>query len=58
MAQITEEDILQGVLTRQDSYSGRIISKAPMPADPEKFKEQQAAGKKWREDVFNKLLRK
>ena len=58
MAQITEEDILQGVLTRQDSYSGRIISKAPIPADPEKFKEQQAAGKKWREEVFNKLLRK
>ncbi len=57
MAQITEEDILQGVLTRQDSYCGRIISKAPMPADPEKFKQQQAAGKKWRVEVFEKLMR-
>ena len=57
MSQITEEDIIKGVITRQDSYSGRIISKAPIPADQEMYEKLKAADKKWKEEFFEKLAR-
>ena len=52
MAQITEEDIIKGVITCQDSYSGRIISKAPVPADQEVYKSLLAQDQKWKDEVF------
>ena len=52
MAQITEEDIIKGVITCQDSYSGRIISKAPVPADQEFYKSLLAQDQKWKDEVF------
>jgi hypothetical protein len=57
MAQITEEDILNGVLCRQESYLRRIISKAPVPADQEKYKELLSRDKKWQDEVFWKTCR-
>ena len=57
MSQIAEEDIIKGVITRQDSYSGRIISKAPVPADQEMYSKRLGEDKKWKEDVFAKLSR-
>ena len=56
MAQITEEDILRGVLTRQDSYSGRIISKAPVPADQAKYESRREYARKWRAEYLEKLV--
>ncbi|MBR2641851.1 MAG: exo-alpha-sialidase [Lentisphaeria bacterium] len=56
MAQITEEDILRGVLTRQDSYSGRIISKAPVPADQAKYESRRESARKWRAEYLEKLV--
>jgi hypothetical protein len=57
MAQITEEDILNGVLCRQESYLRRIISKAPVPVDQEKYKELLSRDKKWQDEVFWKTCR-
>ena len=52
MAQITEEDIIKGVVTREDSYLRRIISKAPVPADQEEYARLKEADKLWKEKMF------
>ena len=57
MAQISEEDIINGVITRQDSYLKRIISKAPVPADQAKYEQLKADTLTWQNSVFSKLYR-
>ena len=57
MAQISEEDIINGVITRQDSYLKRIISKAPVPADQAKYEQLKADTLTWKNSVFSKLYR-
>ena len=57
MAQITEEDILQGSVTCQASYLRRIISKAPVPADEKHYAELKAWDEKWKNEVFWKTCR-
>lgn len=57
MAQIAEEDIIKGKITRQDSYTARIISKAPVPADQEMYAKLKEADRKWKEETFDKIYR-
>ena len=57
MAQITEEDIIKGVVTREDSYLKRIISKAPVPADTEQYEKLKAARLMWIKQMFTPLCR-
>ena len=56
MAQITEEDIIQGSITNNNSYLHRIISKAPVPEDMERYEAAKAADAQWIRDVFDPLL--
>lgn len=57
MAQITEEDIIRGTVIRQDSYLSRIISKAPVPADQEKYEQLKKETLSWKTELFTKLFR-
>ena len=57
MAQITEEDIIKGVITREDSYLKRIISKAPVPSDAEQYKNLKEATLNWKTQMFVPLCR-
>lgn len=54
MAQITEEEIINGTLCRQDSYLRRIISKAPCPADRQEYEALKQSDEKWKENIFFK----
>ena len=56
MAQITEEDIIQGAVCDDSSYLSRIISKAPgIPQNIEEFEQKSKAHEDWMRDVFNPL---
>lgn len=57
MAQITEEDIINGSLCRHSSYLRRVISKAPEPADHDVFQQRQNENKLWKDRVMQKLYR-
>ena len=57
MAQITEEEIINGTLCRQDSYLRRIISKAPCPADRQEYEALKQSDEKWKENIFFKTCR-
>ncbi|MBO5793391.1 MAG: exo-alpha-sialidase [Lentisphaeria bacterium] len=57
MAQITEEDIINGTLCRHDSYLRRIISKAPCPADQKEYEALKQRDEKWKEEFFWKTCR-
>lgn len=57
MAQITEEEIINGTLCRQDSYLRRIISKAPCPADRQEYEALKQSDEKWKEEIFFKTCR-
>ena len=53
MAQITEEDIINGNLCDYSSYLSRIINKAPgHPYDQTLFDKKNADRIKWLDDVF------
>ena len=54
MAQISEEDIINGTLCRHDSYLRRIISKAPCPADRQEYEALKQSDEKWKENIFFK----
>lgn len=57
MAQISEEEIINGTLCRQDSYLRRIISKAPCPADRQEYEALKQSDEKWKEEIFFKTCR-
>ncbi len=57
MAQISEEDIINGTLCRQDSYLRRIISKAHCPADRQEYEALKQSDEKWKEEFFWKTCR-
>ncbi len=57
MAQITEEEIINGTLCRHDSYLRRIISKAPCPADRQEYEALKESDEKWKEEFFWKTCR-
>lgn len=58
MAQITEEDIMNGKLCDYSSYLNRAINKAPgIPYDPELFEQKMEDRTNWLKDVFYPMFR-
>ena len=57
MAQITEEDIMAGTIVSEASYLSRIISKAPVPPDPEAYQKRREFRAAWAQEKIRPLYR-